>query len=41
MGEQRTMIGVTGRIEPAAVDGPHATGVVDVEPAARGESYCL
>ena len=35
------MIGITGRVEPALVDGPHATGVVDIEPAARGESYCL
>jgi hypothetical protein len=39
--QQRSMVRVTGRIEPAVVDSSHLTGVVDVKPAARGESDCL
>ncbi len=41
MGEQGAVVDVTGGIQPPLADGPHPTGVVDVQPAARLQSDCL
>src|SRR3984957_11995831 len=41
VGKQRSMVGVAGGIEPSVLDSLNATGVVDLEPAARSESHCL
>lgn len=35
------MVDVAGGIEPAVVNSPHSAGVIDVQPAARRQSYCL